>query len=66
MRKKRIPIKRFNKIMGKLWFATLCVLAGKAQMTAFNTALKGDPEVILCGANSDVHKSFGDWLPGSC
>ena len=62
MRKKRIPIKRFRKIVGKLRCAALCVPAGKAQVTTFNRALKGDPKVIICRANSDIHKSFGYWL----
>ncbi|KAL7543039.1 hypothetical protein ACHAXR_012341 [Thalassiosira sp. AJA248-18] len=60
-RKARIPIKRFREIVGKLQFASICLPAGQAFMTALNMALKGDPKFVRNTKGSEVHESLGDW-----
>lgn len=62
IRKRRIPIARYRKIIGKLRFASLCLPAGRALMTPLNYALRGDPNFVGCGKNSEVRESLGDWL----
>ena len=62
MRKKKIPLARFRKIVGKLRFAALCLPAGRALMTPLNMALRGEPRFIGSGKKSEVHESLGDWL----
>ena len=62
LRKKKIPLARFRKIVGKLRFAALCLPAGRALMTPLNMALRGEPRFIGSGKKSEVHESLGDWL----
>lgn len=62
MQKKQIPIARFQKIVGKLCFAALCLPAGRALMTPLNMATREDPREIGCEKASEVHESLGDWL----
>ena len=61
MRKKKIPLTRFRKIVGKLRFAALCLPAGRALMTPLNMATRGNPKFIGSGKKSEVHESLGDW-----
>jgi len=60
MRKKKIPLARFRKIVGKLRFAALCLPAGRALMTLtpLNMALRGEPKFIGSGKKSEVHESL--------
>ena len=62
MRKKKVPIKRFREIVGKLRFAALCLPAGRSLMTPFNMALRGDPKEIGLGKKGELHDCLGDWL----
>lgn len=62
LRKRKIPLARFRKIVGKLRFAALCLPAGKALMTPLNMAMRGNPKDIGSGKKSEVHESLGDWL----
>ena len=62
LRKKRIPIARFRKIVGKLRFAALCLPAGRSFMTPLNIALQGEPKHIGNGTKSEVSESIGDWI----
>ena len=62
LRKKKIPLARFRKIVGKLRFAALCLPAGRALMTPLNMAMRGKPRDIGSGKHSEVHESLGDWL----
>ncbi|KAL7536629.1 hypothetical protein ACHAWF_005521, partial [Thalassiosira exigua] len=51
-----------KKIVEKLWFAAICLPAGRTLMSPLNQAMKGDPKVINVGRNTEVHESLGDWL----
>ena len=62
LRKKRIPIARFRKIVGKLCFAALCLPAGQSFMMPLNIAMRGEPKHIGNGAKSEVRESIGDWI----
>ena len=62
MRRKKIPVARFRKIVGKLRFAAFCLPAGRALMTPLNMAMKGDPSSIPSGKKTEVRESLGDWL----
>ena len=62
MRKKKIPLARFHKIVGKLRFDALCLPVGRGLMAPLNMAICGTPCNIGCGKKSEVHESLGDWL----
>jgi hypothetical protein len=58
----RIPMARYQNIIGKLRFALFCIPAGKALMTPLNMAMRGDPAHVPSGRKTEVHKSLGNWL----
>jgi hypothetical protein len=62
LRRSRIPMARYRKIIGRLRFASFCVPAGKALMTPLNMAMRGSPAHVPSGRKSEVHESLGDWL----
>jgi hypothetical protein len=62
LRRKKIPLARFRKIVGKLRFAALCLPAGRALMSPLNRAVRGDPPTIGSGQHSEVRENLGDWL----
>ena len=59
---RRVQLKRFREIVGKLRFAALCLPTGKSFMTPLNMALKGLPAYIGLGKKSEVREALGDWL----
>jgi hypothetical protein len=62
LRRKKIPLARFRKIVGKLRFAALCLPAGRALMSPLNRAVRGEPPSIGNGQHSEVRENLGDWL----
>ena len=62
LRRKKIPLARFRKIVGKLRFAALCLPAGRVIMPPLNRAVRGEPSSIGNGQHSKVRENIGDWL----
>ena len=59
---RRVQLKRFREIVGRLRFAALCLPTGRSFMTPLNMALKGLPTYIGLGEKSEVREALGDWL----
>jgi hypothetical protein len=60
LRRSRIPMARYRKMIGKLWFASLCVTAGKALLKTLNMAMRGAPAHVPSGRRTAVQGSLGD------
>jgi hypothetical protein len=62
LRKTRIPIKRFQSLVGKLRHAANILPAARSLFTPLNNALKGDPSWISLGKATEVRSAFQDFL----
>ena len=62
LKKTKIPLPRYRRILGRLRFAALCLPAGRALMTPLNRAMRGSPKNVGSGKRSEVHEALGDWL----
>jgi hypothetical protein len=62
LRKKKTPLTRFWKIVGKVRFAALCLPAGRALMSPLNRAVRREHPTIGNGQHSKVRENPGNWL----
>lgn len=60
LRRRRVPLKRFQKIVGKLRHAATILPAAKGLFTPINNALKGNVPWIGLGKGSDVRRNLRD------
>jgi hypothetical protein len=60
LKKKRVPLKRYRRIIGKLRHVALILPGTKGLFSPINKALKGDPQVIGLGKSSEVRAALLD------
>jgi hypothetical protein len=61
LKKKRVPLKRFRSIAGRLQHAARILPAAKAFFTPLNNALKGTPAFIGMGRHGEVRHALLDF-----
>jgi hypothetical protein len=61
LKKKRVPLKRFRSLAGRLQHAAQILPAAKAFFTPLNNALKGTPAFIGLGRHSEVRHAILDF-----
>jgi hypothetical protein len=59
-KKKRVPLKRYRKIIGKLRHVALILPGTKGLFSPVNKALRGDPAFIGLGKNSELRAALID------
>jgi hypothetical protein len=59
-KKKRVPLKRYRKIIGKLRHVALILPGSKGLFSPVNKALRGDPAFIGLGKNSELRAALID------
>ncbi len=60
LRRKRVPIKTLQGVVGKLRHASIILPAARGFFTPINAAMKGSPKHITLGANSEVRAALED------
>jgi hypothetical protein len=60
LKKKRVQLKRYRKIVGKLRHVALIMPGTKGMFSPINKALKGDPSMIGLGKESEVRAALLD------
>lgn len=58
----KVSLKRFQKIVGKLRFASLGLPVGRGLFTPMNFAMRGEPDHIGLGATNPVREALEDWI----
>jgi hypothetical protein len=61
LKKKRVPIKRFQKLLGKLQHASGILPAAKSLFTPLNVSLRNDPTWIQIPVDGDVRHALLDF-----
>ncbi len=60
LRRKRVPIKILQGVVGKLQHASIILPAARSFFTPINAAMKGSPKHITLGANSEIRAALED------
>jgi hypothetical protein len=61
LKKRKIPLKRFQKLLGKLQHAAGILPAAKSLFTPLNVCLRNDPKTIPLPVDSDVRHALLDF-----
>ena len=59
LRRKTVPLKALQMLVGKLRHASIILPAAKGFFTPVNTAMRGSPKIVGLGAASELRAS--DW-----
>jgi hypothetical protein len=60
LRRKRVPLKTLQGVVGKLCHASIILPAARGFFTPINTAMKGSPTLIILGANLECRATLED------
>lgn len=59
---KQVKLKEYQKVIGKLWFAAIAILAGQGLFLLLNRAMWGNPRYVRIGLKTEIQKDLEDWL----
>ena len=62
LRRKTVPLKTLQALVGKLRHASIILPAAKGFFTPINAALRGNPRIIGLGQSSDVRSALEDLI----
>lgn len=62
LKKRRVPVKRMQKIVGKLQHASLVMPSSRALFTPLYKAMKDDPQYVFLPTGSDVRQALRDFI----
>ncbi len=62
LRRKMVPLKKLQMLVGKLWHASIILPAAKGFFLPINDAMQGSPKLIGLGADSEVRGGLEDLI----
>jgi len=57
----KVPLKQFQRVCGKLRFASIAIPAGKGLFSPLNRAMQGNPKHVGLGRKSETREALVDW-----
>jgi hypothetical protein len=63
LKKRRVPLKRFLSLAGKLHHAATILPSARSLFTPLNHATRGDPKFISIGTKSELRSALLDFIP---
>lgn len=57
-----MKLKQFQRMVGKLRFASIAILMGKGLFSLLNRVMQGEPKFVGIGLKSETREALEDWM----